>query len=289
MESSDDTIVQVNGGDDERQIINKDDRYSHIDFSNIEHILDFSKPYSKYGAISSNTTPNLSLSTLQTAQTLTIQPCSKLHDSDTTNTKESSDDESECGDDGHDKPYQCDTRERRFARTTHMRQHKHIHTGERPYSCHICRMQFSRNDYVGNHIYCHRKDKVHHCIVCDEAFYDLTNFTTHCHQSHNESEFFEASSKQKTNKVCHKAKSPIVSSTSTTAETAPMLQDDSEKKVIIENKSTPTNNTNNYWLVPVIVNTSFDNLWLLQFPSGSMIPDQQFYTISIPPTTTNHL
>jgi len=290
MESSDTAVVQVNDDDDDkRQTTNKNDRYSHIDFTKIEHILDFSKPYTKYGAISStNPTPDFSLSALQTTQTLTVQPPTKLCDLDTTNT---SDDESECGDDGHDKPYQCDTCKRRFVRATHMRRHKRIHTGERPYSCHICRMRFSRSDYVDNHIYRHQRDKVHHCIVCDEAFYDLINFTIHCHKSHNESEYFEASSKQKANKVCHKAKSPIVSSTSTTpAETAPVLEDDSEKDiVIIENISTPTNNNNNCWLVPVIVNTSFDNLWQLQFPSGSMLPDQQFYTISIPPTTTNHL
>ena len=74
MESSDAAIVQVDGGDDERQIINKNNRCSHINFSHIEHILDFKKPYSKYGAISSNTTPSLSLSTVQTPQTLTVQP-----------------------------------------------------------------------------------------------------------------------------------------------------------------------------------------------------------------------
>ncbi|XP_065886922.1 protein odd-skipped-related 1-like [Dysidea avara] len=288
MESSDAAAVQV---DDERRVAGKYDMYSHIDFSNIENILDFSKPYSrsKPATSSSHPTPSFPLSALQNAQKLTVQPSTKLRDLCTTNTEESSDDESECEDDGRDRPYQCDMCERRFARATHMRRHKRIHTGEKPYSCHICKMRFYRSDYLRNHVYRHQRDKEHHCIVCDEAFYDLTTFTTHCHQSHDEREYFEASSKQKANGVFHKAKSSIRATTVTTptetASNTSVLQDDYEKDITVtKNESnesiSQTTNGNNYVVAPLLVHASCgNNLWLLQFPSGSMMHNQQF----IPP------
>jgi uncharacterized Zn-finger protein len=83
-----------------------------------------------------------------------------------------------------DRPYVCDVCDRKFIRSTHLRRHMRIHTGEKPFCCHICGRRYARGDYLRAHINAHRRDRVHKCKHCNEIFHDLTRFADHCRQVH---------------------------------------------------------------------------------------------------------
>lgn len=87
-----------------------------------------------------------------------------------------------------ERPYVCEVCDRKFIRSTHLRRHMRIHTGEKPFACHICGRRYARGDYLRAHINAHRRDRVHKCKHCNEIFHDLTRFADHCRQVHKDIE-----------------------------------------------------------------------------------------------------
>lgn len=92
-----------------------------------------------------------------------------------------------------ERPFVCEVCGRKFIRSTHLRRHMRIHTGEKPFACHICGRRYARGDYLRAHINAHRRDRVHKCKHCNEIFHDLMRFAEHCravHRSEGEEEDF---------------------------------------------------------------------------------------------------
>lgn len=83
-----------------------------------------------------------------------------------------------------ERPYPCMVCGRKFIRSTHLRRHMRIHTGEKPFACHICGRRYARGDYLRAHIQAHRRDKIHKCKHCGDVFRDLTRFADHCRVMH---------------------------------------------------------------------------------------------------------
>lgn len=94
-----------------------------------------------------------------------------------------------------ERPFVCEVCDRKFIRSTHLRRHMRIHTGEKPFACHICGRKYARGDYLRAHIQGHRRDRVHKCKHCNEIFHDLTRFANHCRQVHLDEDEEDSSNK----------------------------------------------------------------------------------------------
>ena len=146
-----------------------------IDFSNPEHIFDFSAGplpkktisflYKGKPAFKQKAKPSVLLSKLE------ILPPDKNGEVRVCERK-----------------FQCQLCGDKFHRSTHLSRHMRLHTGHRPYTCHICKRKFARCDYKQAHVLQHRRDKVHNCPVCGEVYHDLTSYANHC-QTHPDDEY----------------------------------------------------------------------------------------------------
>ena len=154
--------------------------YSNIDFDNVEDILDFSAPHGIRSI--TNETPKLptKLPKLITREPIKLPTISNI----------ATDNETNCKNDEAKKNFQCIFYGSTFIRLGYLNNHLQVHSGGKPYFCPICRKQFSSNDYMLTHSYHHHMDKEHYCLVCGEVYFNLENFTKHCH-THDHSEYIK--------------------------------------------------------------------------------------------------
>ena len=74
---------------------------------------------------------------------------------------------------GGEKHFQCSKCDKAFSASSHLVQHKRVHSGKRPYQCNECDKAFTQSSGLEQHKRIHSGEKPFQCNECDKAFYTV--------------------------------------------------------------------------------------------------------------------
>ena len=78
-----------------------------------------------------------------------------------------------------ERPYKCETCQKRFTSSSNLLSHRRIHTGEKPYECEICHKSFSQLSSFVDHRRIHTGEKPYECSICKKRFINASHLTRH--------------------------------------------------------------------------------------------------------------
>ncbi|EJD73389.1 zinc finger protein [Loa loa] len=78
-----------------------------------------------------------------------------------------------------DRPFKCEICGKDFRRLWDLRLHKRTHTGDKPYKCETCWMGFAHSSNMRAHMKTHTGDKSYKCRTCEKNFAQSSGLSRH--------------------------------------------------------------------------------------------------------------